>query len=412
MNKIMTWMSNVFAPKANKIAHNVWIASIQESILTTMPFILVGSIITIINIFRDYLNWIPNLQLISDFSFGLMSLYLAYLIPATILEKKHKLNISRQSGLVGIALFLMIANPLIDEASNITYHLAYLGTGGMIASLISGLFVGFIMNLSSKFTFFDEDSSMPDFIKVWFDTILPVFLILVLGWIFTFYLKINVFDIIYEIFTPFLNIGQSFWGFVLLNFLCFSFIYSFGISSWVLFPILFSIRMQGYDANMAAIAAGEAPHMIHVTEVVFLTLIGGGGSTLALNIMMLFAKSKKLKVIGKATIVPSIANINEPLVFGAPIAFNPMLMIPMWIMGLLGPTIVYLAVAAGLVPIPTTTFTIGYFPFPITGWIIAGLSGVIIMCLLFVISWIVYYPFFKVYDNQVYEEETRIEGEE
>ena len=47
MNHFMQWMTESFAPRMNKIAKNPWIASIQDSILTTMPVILIGSLVTI-----------------------------------------------------------------------------------------------------------------------------------------------------------------------------------------------------------------------------------------------------------------------------------------------------------------------------------------------------------------------------
>ena len=57
--------------------------------------------------------------------------------------------------------------------------------------------------------------------------------------------------------------------------------------------------------------------------------MGGAGSTLGLVLLMLFvAKSQQLKVLGKAAILPGLFNINEPVIFGAPIVYNPYLIIP------------------------------------------------------------------------------------
>ena len=158
---------------------------------------------------------------------------------------------------------------------------------------------------------------------------------------------------------------------------------------------------------MALVAAGKAPIYIHTGEAVNLFALGGGGTTLALAFMLLFiAKSKKLKVIGKSTIVPSICNINEPLVFGAPIAFNPILMVPMWIVGLVTPIITYLALSSGIVPIPSEPFNFWYLPSPIVGYMVTkSIAGLLLVLVNFAVSWVVYYPFFKVYDKQVCEEE-------
>lgn len=407
MKKFMDWMTNVFAPKMNKIARNPWVAAVQESILTAMPVILIGSFATVFNILRDFIPQIPDISMISNFSFGLLALFLAYLIPATIMEKKKHRKTAKQAGMAGLAFFLMIVYPSFDDAGNINILFSNLGTGGMIASLIAGLFVGAVMNQFAKHSFFGEDSALPDFITVWFDTLIPITIILIIGWLFTFVWEISIFNIIYEIFKPFISIGQSFWGFVLLNFIGYTFLYTFGISTWVIYPITSAICLQGIGDNMALVAAGQSPININTGEVANLFALGGGGCTLALAIMILFlAKSKKLKVIGKSTIIPSLCNINEPLVFGAPIAFNPLLMVPMWIVGFIVPVITYLALSSGLVPIPAEPFNFWYVPSPIVGYMVTkSFAGVLLVLVNFAVSWVIYYPFFKVYDKQVCEEE-------
>ena len=89
MKSFMDWMTNVFAPKMNRIARNPWVASVQEAILATMPVILIGSFATIFNILRDFIPQIPDISMLNSFSFGLLSMFLAYLIPTTIMEKKR-----------------------------------------------------------------------------------------------------------------------------------------------------------------------------------------------------------------------------------------------------------------------------------------------------------------------------------
>lgn len=192
-----------------------------------------------------------------------------------------------------------------------------------------------------------------------------------------------------------------------MNFIGYTFLYTFGISTWVIYPITSAICLQGIGDNMALVAAGNAPININTGEVANLFALGGGGCTLALAIMILFlAKSKKLKVIGKSTIVPSLCNINEPLVFGAPIAFNPLLMVPMWIVGFIIPVVTYLALSSGLVPIPAEPFNFWYIPSPIVGYMVTkSFAGVLLVLVNFAISWVIYYPFFKVYDKQVCDEE-------
>ncbi len=61
----------------------------------------------------------------------------------------------------------------------------------------------------------------------------------------------------------------------------------------------------------------------------FVGTMGGTGATLVVPfIFLLFAKSKQLKAVGKASAVPVSFAVNEPLLFAAPIILNPYFFIP------------------------------------------------------------------------------------
>ena len=109
--------------------------------------------------------------------------------------------------------------------------------------------------------------------------------------------------------------------------------------------------MAGIQGNIEAVAAGKEAVNIVTSETVFtaaLITMGGMGATLPLNVMMMFSKAKKLKVMGRICIGPSIFNINEPLVFGAPIAFNPIMMVPFWLNSIAGPVIIWFSMRLDL----------------------------------------------------------------
>src|SRR5699024_7207729 len=111
MKKFIQWMNKSFAPRMNRITNNPWISGIQEAIMGVLSLILVGSLITLITILNDFIPGMPNLQPISDFSFGLMSLFIAFLTPYFIMDKL-KINDRRLvAGLSGAALFLMLLSP-------------------------------------------------------------------------------------------------------------------------------------------------------------------------------------------------------------------------------------------------------------------------------------------------------------
>ena len=409
MKNFMDWMQNSFAPKMNKLAHNPYIAGIQEAILTSMPMIFVGSFICVLAAFADLVPWMPDLWLLNTFSIGLLSVYLAYLIPSSILEKKHLNKTKREAGLAGIASYFILVGTTFNDDGAFVISSSGMGTGGMPAAIVSGIFVAWIMSMFAKHSFFKKtDSSIPDFITVWFDTLIPILIVITVDWLLVYVLNINMYTLIYDLFKPILNASDSFWGYTILYFVEYTFLYTFGISTWVLYPIESAIVMTGISANQAAVAAGQSASVINAYGTSYYWTLGGGGLTLALGLMMLFlAKSKKLKVIGKATIVPSLCNINEPVIFGAPVAFNPILMVPMWIIGFIGPALTWCAMHFNWIAKVSTLFSFWYLPFPICTFAIGGMRGLIFSLVIFAISWAVYYPFFKVYDKQCVEEEEK-----
>ena len=329
MKKFMDWITNKFAPKMNKIARNPWVLAIQESINVSMPVIFIGSIVTLLNILGNFIS-MPDISAVSTFSMGLLSVYLAFLVPYTLMEKKRHNKSKKEAGIVGVGFFLMLTSPSFEDGS-ISFMIDSLGMGGMLAALLSGLLVGMVMSKFANHSFFKEDTTIPEFITVWCDTFIPMLLILLIGWFVIFQMGINMVDVIYTIFSPLISLGDSYIGFIILNFLC-AFLYTFGISSWLLDPIDTTITMTALNANIVAAKAGVTATAINCYGIGTYISMGGTGMTLGVVFMMLFfAKSKKLKIMGKVTVIPSLFNINEPLVFGAPLAFNPIMMVPMWI---------------------------------------------------------------------------------
>lgn len=407
MNSFMNFLNTKFAPRAQKIANNGWIVTIKNSILEVLPFIFVGSFITLLNIPLNFWKWWPNLAPISSFTFGLVSIFIAFLFPFNFMEHM-KLNKQRIiAGLSSVALFLMLANPTWDKSGSIiSYQFSELGAGGMFVALVVGIYTALIMEAFGKFSFFSDDTSMPDFVIAWFDSMLPITVVIATGWLLSDILHFNFYQLIVNIFSPLATSLDTWWGFTLfLFFQCF--IYSMGISGWVLAAIDQPVMLAGIAANAREVAAGHAATHIFTSELVYsFPWIGGVGCTLPLVLLMLFAtKSKRMKALGKACILPSIFNINEPVVFGT-VVWNPYLMIPLWINGIVLPLITSLWFKAGLSPIPHSLMQMWYIPFPFVTWIVSpAISSLILLLILFVVGGLIWYPFLKVYDNSLIKEE-------
>ncbi|GAA3010172.1 PTS transporter subunit EIIC [Tetragenococcus solitarius] len=406
MNKIMDFMTNKFAPRVNKIVKNPWIASIQDSIMTALPLVFVGSIITVVSLLNNFFDSLPDFSLISNFSFGMFGLVVSFLIPYYLMEKKGNSQ-KLITGSTGLVLFMMLLYPTVNAKGDITFTLERFGATGMFLAIITGLFVGCIMNFAAKHSFFDEDTPIPDFVVGWFNSLLPITFLLLIGWLITVQFNVDFFEIVIYVFKPLAAIVQSYPGFVLSVFIP-AFLYTFGISGWVMMPAIYPVYMAGLAENIQAASNGQEATNIATQETIYaFSSMGGIGTTLALAFMILIlSKSAQLKAIGKAVFIPSIFNINEPLMFGAPVAFNPYLMVPMWINGIIVPSIAYFAMSIGVVNIPTQSFLLWYVPYPITSYLATqDWRAIIVAILVFVVTWLVFLPFFKAYDNSLLKKE-------
>ncbi|MEG0468304.1 MAG: PTS transporter subunit EIIC [Longicatena sp.] len=408
MKKFMDWLANKFAPKMNEICSRPWIAAVSSSMQKVIPFILTGSLIYFYNVFRSYIPALPNLGPIADYSFGLISLIISFMVAQQVMEKLNKPFYTTNCGLVAIAVFLMFIMPETNEAGNMVILGGRMGATGIAVGMFAGLFTSIIFNLYSKLHVLENSTSIPDFVSGWINYIVPTVIALGISMVLTMNLKVDIFEFVVWVFSPLASFGQTLPGFVLLCFIP-AVLYSMGISSWLFGAVTTPIFLAGIQANIDAVAAGEVARNIATSETVFtaaLVTMGGMGATLGLNCLMLFSKSKKLKTMGRIFIGPSIFNINEPIMFGAPIVFNPILMLPMWINSIVGPVIVYTVMSLGWLNIPATLNQVGQVPVPIsTVMITQDVRGILWAIVLFIVYLFIWYPFFKVYEKECLVEE-------
>ncbi|HBE9436684.1 TPA: PTS sugar transporter subunit IIC [Clostridioides difficile] len=409
MNKFIDFLSEKFTPVVNNMTKNIWVQSVQSTIMKVLPMVFVGSLVTIVSVLKNYIRFLPDLSPINQYTFGLLGLFIAFLLPMEIMKNKKFESMSVVAGLAGAGLMLMMIRPEITNEGAI-FNFNRFGGEGMLVSLVAGLFSGLIMSLFGSFSFFGEDSALPDFVSKWFDNMLPITVIMLVGWGLIYGLNFDMFEIIVRVFKPVSDIAQTLPGFVLLNFLV-VFIYSLGISGWVLSPITYSIQLGAIAANAAAVASGGVATNIYVYEVIqtgWITL-GGLGATLPLVIMMCLSRVGRIKAIGRACIIPSIMNINEPVIFGAPVAWNPFLMLPMWIGTIVISITTYLSMSMGFVTIPSKVFNLWYVPFGISTFMVnQDVRGLIVLAINIVLLFMIWYPFFKAYEK----EELKLESQE
>ncbi len=419
MQKFISWLENSFAPRMSKVNNNVWIVTLKDSIMQTLPFIFLGTIFCCLAIIEDYIElpfsfWTPF-----GWTMSKISLLVSFLIPFNYCEKKRYRKQRLIAGLTGILLFMMIVTPQFIADGTVGFSHSSLGAGGMFVAIISGIVTSLIFGTFAKFSFFKQDSPIPDFVRQWFDALLPIGLTICLGWVVVLILNVDLYTIIVSIFMPLQNFLNTWYGFTFfMMFTCF--IYSMGISSWVLTPIGEPVRLATIAANLALVSAGTATAAnmgIYTEGLVYACYmwVGGIGCTLPLCLMLLKSKSEELKSLGKACIVPAFFNINEPIIFGC-IAWNPYLMVPLWIQGLLIPLLTYFATKViHFAPLPHVQFELWYAPYPL-GTIMNTMSqgagavirALIFLCISIVVSSLIWYPFFKAYEVKCMKEEVAL----
>ncbi|NIY94107.1 EAL domain-containing protein [Vibrio diazotrophicus] len=131
----------------------------------------------------------------------------------------------------------------------------------------------------------------------------------------------------------------------------------FGIHGYYALLPMVELLQQASDLTYSTVAAGgSAPYAMNLSFMGTFVFIGGSGSTLSLVIaLLLFSKQKTLRLIAIASIPIGLINVNEILLFGLPIIFNPRLFIPFLLAPLANVIIGLTAVNLGLVHIPSVS---------------------------------------------------------
>ena len=413
MSKIMDWLENKFAPAMSKITQNPWVSALSGSMMKILPIIMTGSLIFFYNVFRSWIPALPDLSGVLQFTFQLTSLILTFLVANQLMEKLGHTRYVLNAGLTSIIVFLIAIKPTIGDDGIFSVEFGRFGPTGMFVARVVGILVSVVYHFYAKLHILEDSVTIPDFVCEWINQILPMFLCVLLGTIISSNLNIDIYQVISAVFSPLEHLGRTLPGLIIMM-MAISFLYSMGISTWFLGTFTTPILMAGTAANLAQVAAGQTPTNIVCYETIYLLslmTLGGQGCTLTLNMHMLLSKSKRLKSLGKVCIGPSIFNINEPVVFGAPIVFNPILMLPMWINTLVSAVIIWFVMSWGWLDVPAASVTTGQIPAPIGYMIVTGdWRAIIFWVLIFVVTFLIWKPFFKVYEKQVMKEEAEEEA--
>ncbi len=163
----------------------------------------------------------------------------------------------------------------------------------------------------------------------------------------------------------------------------------------VVTPVYLTMQMQ----NTQAFGAHHPLPYVVVVSLFLFVFPGGAGATLPLAGMFALSRVPRLRRLGRMTLLPSLCNINEPLLFGAPVVFNPYLAVPFVAAPLVLATTTYLAVAHGWVD--RAAF---YVPSSVPSFISVYLAtqdvrAIALLLANLALAAAIYYPFVRAYER-------------
>ncbi len=406
--RLKDWMESKFAPAANRFAEQRHMRAIRDGLMATLPFIVTGSVFLLIACLpiTGWEELIAPVQgkLFTGFTvtFGLSSLYATFMIG-------HQLALSYGingpfAGLLSIMSLIML-NPPGDGGIEV----GNLGPGGLFVGILAAtVAVEVYRFLTKRNILIKMPKGVPPAVSGSFSALLPAFVLAGLLWFVRMVLNIDLYALVNAALSPLVVAADTFPG-IMLYMLMWNLPWVVGIHGMVVASVADPIWIRFLGENAAAIQAGAvAPHIANKVFFEVFCMIGGSGCTLALVYFLLRARSSRLRTVGKVELLPALFNINEPIIFGVPVVFNPIMAIPFLLAPMCAAAVNYAAMAIGLVP-KAFLMVPWALPNPLACYLATGgdLRALLLSFVNLAVTGAVWYPFFKVYDNQLYAEETK-----
>lgn len=419
MNKLVSQVEKL-RPHLEKISRNSYLRAIQEGFIASMPLILFSSLFLLItfvpNIFGFY--WSSEMQDLLmkpyTYSMGIIALLVAGTTAKSLTDsfnrnmpKINQIN-NISTMLAAIVSFLFLSTNRIEGG----FSGAYLGTTGLLAAFISAFITVNVYRfcIKNNLTITMPDSVPPN-ISQTFKSVIPFGMTVLIVYLLDFVLRLFAdkpfAQIVIEMMQPLFTASDGYlglaiiWGAVAL----FWFVGIHGPS--IVEPAIISLMYFNIEQNLLAFQAGEQATNILTPGMTFLANMGGTGATFVVPFMfMLLAKSKQNKAVGKASFIPTMFCVNEPILFGGPLVLNPVFFIPFILAPILNVWLFKFFVDvfgmnSSVYVLPWVT------PAPI-GLILSSAFdklSFVLAPLLMIMDVLIYYPFFKIYDNQILESE-------
>ena len=428
MEKLMKWVEEKLVPPMAKIGTQRHLLAIRNGVVSTLSLILIGTFFMVfINLpFPGWNEFIApysaTIVLPFRITMGLMAIYATFVMGSD-LAKSYGLD-SVTGGILSLGTFFMLqvpVNVLTPEEAPLGWVLpmSSLGASGMFAGILSMIFAVEVYRFFKKRNItIKMPEQVPPAVARSFEALIPGAVSLTTTWLIRSVAGFDVNAALLSLFEPLTNIlGNNLLG-VLLPMFLIHLLWSFGIHGMsIVGAVVRPMWLIMLDENAKALADGTAatklPYIAPEQFYQWTVTIGGAGATIVVSVLFLFfCKSKFLKEVGRFSIIPGIFNINEPMIFGAPMMLNPYMFIPFNLVPLVLTIVSYFAVKLemvnGFTVLPTWTL-----PAPIGGYLSAGNDWRVVVLIVIntLIAFIIYYPFVKAYDKKMLSDEQNNNGD-
>lgn len=404
-----------------KIGDNKYLQSISQGVMKVLPILIVGAFASLfaglpIGAWQSVIKEtgvLGCLNAIVNATTNLLGLFFTYSISKTLAEK-----LGIKAGIVPL-LSLVVYIGLLplsltqEGASFLAFD--YLGTKGMIVGILISLFVCHVYKfIIDKNIVIKMPQGTPQYVSDSFTSLIPAFVIVIatmcIRLLFAMTPYYDAFNCIYSLLQIPLTvlIGGSLFANIFIAFLTqvnwFLGIHP-GYLTGAIAPILFALD----GANQSAYAQGQGiPNTIGMAFN-YITTVATVYAAIAVAVL-LFAKSKQLKTVGKVAVAPAFFGISEPLVFGLPIVFNPILFIPWVITPIVNFVLGYFLTSIGLIA-KCAGVTVFNIPMIFTGLMNGSVSIALMEVGLFILDILIFLPFIKAVDKKFLSQEKSVSEE-
>ena len=422
-------MVETLKPMFEKVSNNIYLRAIRDGFVSCIPVILFSSLFILVacvpEIF-DY-KWPESISSVLwqayNYSMGMLGILMVATIAKSLTDsintKMPKLRQINDVSVMIVSIICLLLLAVAPVEGGISTE--FMGTKGLLSAFVVAFTVPNIYKFFVKRNITIKlPDEVPHYIAQTFADLIPLSVAVLIYWIFGIVFKETTGMMfgawVLEVFKPLFVAADGYIG-VAIIYGAMAMFWFMGIHGpSIVEPAVTAIYIANIEANLQIVSnGGHAVNILTHPTSYFVATIGGTGATLMFCAMCAFiAKSKQLRAVGRASIIPVTFAVNEPILFGAPIVLNPVLFFPfilapifnVWIFKFFVDT---LGMNSFTYILPWTT------PAPIGLIIGTGFAKLafVLAPLLLLVDAVLYYPFFRVYDAQLVEKEKAgIETEE